>query len=135
MPQINPKIIAVVLFVLIPIGISTIFYRGPGQEWMLSYAGDILYTMFFFFLLILIWPKWHPLISAGIAFCFSTAIEFTQLISTPFLESIRSYFLGRTLIGTGFSPVDILYYFLGSILGLLLLRFLSGFATKKVWYN
>lgn len=128
-------IILIVLVVLIPIGLGTKFYHGPGQEWVYEYAGDILYTMFFFFLLRLIWLWSNPIGLAVAAFCFSTTIEFTQLISTPFLETIRSTFLGRTFIGTGFTPVDIVYYLLGSTLGLIILRILEKDSAKESTHN
>jgi len=109
-----------VLFVLTPLGFYTKFYHGPGEDWAHSYAGDILYPMFWFFMLAFLRPKLSPYTNAAIIFLFSTAVEFTQLLSNPFLECIRSGFLGRTLIGTGFVAMDILYYAIGCVLAVLL---------------
>ena len=88
---------------------------------MHDYAGDILYTMFLFFLLRSIWLRTDAKILSLAAFVFSTVVEFTQLLNAPVLETIRSSFIGRTLIGNGFNLFDILYYFIGSLLGLVLM--------------
>lgn len=127
------KISLVVLLALIPIGISTKFYYGPERDWVHDYAGDIIYTMFFFFLFHLIWNRTNTIILAGAAFGFSTVVEFTQLIDTNFLKVIRSTFLGRTLVGTGFTTTDILYYLLGSVLGWIML-FAIDTLHKKHYY-
>jgi len=86
--------------------------------------GDILYPMFWFFLVLFFRPQFSSLKLASTVFIFSTAIEFTQLLSSPLLTQIRSTFIGRTLIGTGFAPVDIFYYFIGCVLAVGLYRVL-----------
>jgi len=87
---------------------------------MHDYAGDVLYAMFFFFLFRLIWFRTDAKILAWTAFVFSTIVEITQLIKIPVLETVRGFFIGRTLIGNGFNFFDILYYFIGSLVGFLL---------------
>ncbi len=109
-----------VLLVLTPLGFYSKFYQGPGKEWAHSYAGDILYPMFWFFVLAFFWPKLSPYTNAVIIFLVTTAIEFSQLLSYPFLECIRRSFLGRTLIGTGFVVADIFYYLIGCLFAVLL---------------
>ncbi len=116
-----------ILLILVPLGFSTKFYSGPGQNWIGNYAGDIFYPMFWFFLVLFFWPQISPLKLASAVFLFSTAIEFTQLLSNPMLTKIRSTFIGRTLIGTGFAPLDILYYLIGCALALGLHRALYLF--------
>ncbi len=106
----------IILILLIPIGLGTKFYTGPLQDWVHAYAGDIFYPMFWYFLFIFFLPRMNPLIAALVIFSFCTAIEFTQLLSSPLLESIRSHFLGRTLIGVQFVAMDILYYGIGCVL-------------------
>ena len=74
--------------------------------------------MFFFFLVLLFFPKLNPFILASANFAFDTAIEFTQLSKAPFLTKIRENFIGRTIIGEGFEDKDIFYYLLGNLLAL-----------------
>jgi hypothetical protein len=55
-------------------------------------------------------------------FIVTCILEFLQLWHPPFLEWIRNYFLGRTIIGNSFSKSDFLYYFFGLIGSLFLLN-------------
>ncbi|NIA29087.1 MAG: DUF2809 domain-containing protein [Actinobacteria bacterium] len=113
-----------ILLILVPIGFSTKFIGGA---WVHNYMGDIFYPMFWFFLILFFYPQFPPVKLASTVFVFSTAIEFTQLLSSPLLTQIRSTFIGRTLIGTGFVPVDIFYYFIGCIFAICLHRILYLF--------
>ncbi|MBN1481983.1 DUF2809 domain-containing protein [candidate division KSB1 bacterium] len=117
---VNQLFIILTLFFLIPLGLATKFYHGPAKNWVTLYAGDIFYPMFWFFLGMLLFPAAHPLKMSLIVWLFSTAIEFTQLYDAPLLTALRRSFVGRTLVGTSFVPLDILYYFIGCLLALLL---------------
>lgn len=44
-------------------------------------------------------------------------LEFLQLWHPPFLELIRSYLIGRLLIGTSFSWWDFPHYLVGCLIG------------------
>jgi len=112
--------IFITLFLLVPIGLGTKFYHGPGHLWVLLYAGDIFYPMFWFFLGMLLLPRVHPIKMSSAVFLFSTAVEFTQLSNAALLVWLRQSFLGRTLIGTSFVWMDIAYYFIGCVLAVLL---------------
>ena len=110
------------LLVLVPLGLGTKFYHGPGFMWVQLFAGDILYPMFWFVLGMLLFPRTHPLVMSLLVFLFSTAIEFTQLLHSPFLAFLRRSFIGRTLVGTSFVWADIFYYLIGCLLAILLYR-------------
>jgi len=118
-----------VVLLLTPIGFYTKFYHGPGYNWVNSYAGDIFYPMFWFFVLIFLKPRMSPVKAAVIIFIFSTVIEFSQLLSFPLLEFARSSFVGRTVFGVRFVAADMLYYAVGCLLavGLYNLLHLFGF--------
>lgn len=111
---------AAAVVIITPIGFATKFYHGFGEEWVHLYAGDILYPMFWYFVVMAIVPRLNPFLLAGLNLTFDVLGEFSQLISTPFLESIRGNFIGRTLIGTGFDANDFIYYVMGNILAVLL---------------
>ena len=49
-------------------------------------------------------------------------LEFLQLWHPPLLEWLRSFFIGRTILGSYFDWSDFPYYFIGSALGWLWLR-------------
>jgi hypothetical protein len=105
----------ITLLFLIPIGLATKFYHGPGHLWVMMYAGDIFYPMFWFFLGMLILPRVHPMKMSLAVFLFCTAVEFTQLLNGPLLLWLRQSFIGRTLVGVSFVWMDIVYYAAGCV--------------------
>ncbi len=122
------RLIALVIVILLtPIGFYTKFYRGPGYNWVNSYTGDILYSMFWFFVLVFLRPRISAIKAAIIILIFSTVIEFSQLLSFPMLEKARDSFIGRTIFGVHFVPVDIIYYGIGCLLALGLCKTLNFF--------
>ena len=52
-------------------------------------------------------------------------IEFLQLWHPEFLESIRRYFIGRTILGTTFAWIDFIHYCIGFLLSVGLLNHLN----------
>ncbi|MBU1162313.1 MAG: DUF2809 domain-containing protein [Proteobacteria bacterium] len=50
-------------------------------------------------------------------FLITCGLEFLQLWHPWFLENIRSYFLGRALIGTTFAWWDFPHYAIGCVIG------------------
>ncbi len=112
-PSPLPRLITV-LILLIPLGFATKLYRGPGEEWVHAYAGALCYELFWIFLLKAFFrPVPVTWLAVGV-FLATSALEFLQLSRHPWLEWIRSFFLGRALIGDGFDPWDFLYYAVGS---------------------
>ncbi len=109
--------IFLMLCLLVPLGLGTKFYNGPFEGWVHSFAGDIFYPMFWLFLIFFMKPEWPVTPVSGVVFLACTLIEITQLFSTPVLQFLRSSFIGRTLIGTHFIFMDILYYAMGCIFG------------------
>jgi hypothetical protein len=105
------------LIVITPLGFATKFYRGPGDWWLNNYAGGMLYEVFWILLVSLVWPKLPLLGVVSGVFLITALLEFLQLWHPPFLKTIRSTFLGRTLIGTSFSGWDFVYYIAGCAIG------------------
>ena len=114
------------IIILIPLGLFSKSYTGIGEQWIHNYAGDILIEIFLCVLLFITLPKKLKKIQLIIiiVIIFTTIIEFSQLIQTPFLNQLRQYFLGRLILGTTFSWLDFPCYILGCILGGIWLRFL-----------
>jgi hypothetical protein len=54
-----------------------------------------------------------------------------QLLDKPFLEIIRSNFIGQTIIGNSFSWSDFPYYIVGSVLGYLIIESLEKYKLQS----
>ncbi|NES87516.1 MAG: DUF2809 domain-containing protein [Moorea sp. SIO2B7] len=126
------------LILVTPLGILSKNYTGIAQEWVHNYAGDILIEIFLCLLLFIFISRKNAIPKIVlIVFLFSAVIEFTQLIKTPFLNQMRSYFLGRLILGTTFAWEDFPYYILGCILGwgwlIMLEKIASNYSQKN--YN
>ena len=99
--------------------------------WFNDYAGGILYEVFWCLVLIFVWPSASAL---GIALwvlgvtCF---LEFLQLWHPPFLELVRSTFVGCTLIGTSFTWWDFPYYIIGCGIGWSWIVLLRSWARRR----
>ncbi len=95
---------------LIPLGFATKWYQGPGEAWVQAYAGAVCYVLFWIFLLKAL-VRSLPIVglAAGV-FVLTSLLEVLQLSRHPWLEWVRSFFLGRALIGDGFDPWDFLAY-------------------------
>lgn len=115
-------ILLLVLCLVIPLGLYTKVYNGPGWIWSVNYGGGIFYELFFCILAALIVPSAGAVRIGIIVFSATAALEFLQLWHPPFLEAVRSLWLGRTLIGTTFSLLDFPHYAAGCFLGVLLIR-------------
>jgi glycopeptide antibiotics resistance protein len=107
----------IIVLLLVPLGIYTKFYHGPGEGFVHAYLGGILYVIFFIFLASLVFPKNRALKISLIVFVVTCALEFTQLIQTPGLNELREYFLVHALIGSGYTTYDLFFYVLGGIIG------------------
>ena len=112
------------IVILIPIGFYTKFYSGLCSSWVNDSLGGVLYVIFWALLLSLFLPKIHPLKVSIIVFTVTCILEFLQLWHPAFLESVRNNFIGQTLIGTSFSRLDFLHYFIGFLVSLVVLKYL-----------
>ena len=87
-----------------------------GHGWVRIYLGDVLVVMLIYTLIRTIFPykirHWYLLPAAILLFAF--AVEFLQLWGICDRLGITNRFL-RTVIGTGFSKVDLACYLIGII--------------------
>ncbi|MDY7038808.1 MAG: DUF2809 domain-containing protein [Thermodesulfobacteriota bacterium] len=113
------------LLVITPLGFACKFYPGPGHGWFNNYGAGLLYEIFWILLAFLFFPLRK---SANVipicVFVITCILEFLQLWHPPFLEAIRSSFLGSALIGTTFVWWDFPHYVLGCLVGWFWLWFL-----------
>ncbi|MBN2031142.1 DUF2809 domain-containing protein [bacterium] len=122
--------IVISLLVLTPIGFASKFYNGPAAWWFNDYAGGMLYELFWCLVVVLIWPQVSRFKVALWVLGVTSFLEWFQLAHPPFLETIRSTFIGRTLIGTSFSWWDFPYYVVGCFFGWLWIGFLRRSALS-----
>ncbi len=105
------------ILIITPIGFASKFYRGPAAAWVNDSLGGMFYVIFWCLVVFLFFPKSTPWKIATIVLIFTCLLEFLQRWHPPFLEFLRSNFLGATVLGTSFVWSDFLYYFLGSGIG------------------
>jgi hypothetical protein len=119
------KVVLSLLF-LTPIGFASKWYHGPHSMWFNNYFGGMLYEIFWCLVAIFIWPRTSGLKITLWVLGITSFLECLQLWHPPFLEAIRSTFIGRTLIGTSFAWWDFPYYVLGCSLGWLWIRLIKS---------
>lgn len=110
---------------LIPVGFYTKFYSGPLSFWVNTSLGGVFYVMFWSLVIFLVRPTLTPLKISGLVLILTCGLEFLQLWHPKFLDSIRSYFIGRTLLGTTIAWIDFIHYFIGFLLSVCLLNYLK----------
>lgn len=124
---------AAILCALVIFGLSSKAYSGWGANWINSFGGDILYEMFWIWLVGAWKVRWSANRIAIAVFLVTATIEFTQLI--PFPQAWQAQLWWRLLLGTTFSWPDFFYYAIGCILGAISLSWLKhrlGLCPKQL---
>ncbi|MET8542999.1 DUF2809 domain-containing protein [Kitasatospora sp. NPDC004799] len=88
-----------------------------------KYAGDALYTVLLYALLVLAAPRVRPGRAAVLAAALSWAVELFQLTGLPDAWARHST-LARLVLGSTFNPPDLLWYLVGAACAGLLHRVL-----------
>ena len=99
---------------IVPLGFYTKFYTGPETAWVNNSVGGVFYVIFWCLVIFLFYSNTKPIKIVSIVFISTSFLEFAQLWHPKFLEWLRSFFIGRTVLGTTFTYTDFLYYFIGS---------------------
>jgi hypothetical protein len=120
----NRQRLLALLFIIIitPLGFYTKFYDGAGSRWVSDSLGGLLYVVFWCLVIFFVFPKSRPLLVASAVFLVTCLLEFLQLWRPPFLEFLRSFFIGRTILGSSFNWLDFPYYLGGSVVGYIILK-------------
>jgi len=117
------------ILIITPIGFFCKFYRGPAAHWVNDSLGGLFYEIFWCLVLFLFFVKSKPWLIALIVLFATCLLEFLQLWHPQFLEILRRYFIGAMILGTSFTWTDFPYYFFGSGIGWLWMRWLKN----KTW--
>ena len=102
---------------LAPLGLYTKVYAGPAAAWVNHSLGGVFYVLFWRLLVFWLQPRVKPWRIALAVLAVTCLLEFLQLWHPPFLEWLRSFWIGQILLGTTFAGSDFPYYFLGAGLG------------------
>jgi Protein of unknown function (DUF2809) len=97
-------------------------YRGPAYHWVNDSLGGVFYCILWCLVVGLLLPSVRAGLIAAAVLIVTCILEFMQLWHPPFLEYLRSFYLGRTILGSYFDWSDFPYYFAGSALGWLWLH-------------
>ena len=125
------KITLVFLIIITILGFISKYYQGPYSYWLNNNVAGLFYEIFWILLFFLIFIPADSINKIPvIVFIITVLLELIQLCHLPFLEKIRSCFIGRTLIGSTFSFVDIIHYFFGCLIGWLVLKFILQKTNK-----
>lgn len=110
------------LLIIVPLGFSTKFYSGYGQSWVRDSLGGVFYEIFWCLVVYLFWRRLRIGAIVAMVLVVTFCLEFLQLWHPPFLECLRNFFIGKTVLGTRFSWSDFPYYFIGCGIGWLWLK-------------
>jgi hypothetical protein len=114
------------LLIVVPLGFYSKFYAGPAAQWVNDSLSGVWYEIFWCLLVFLFLPEGKAWLIATVVLLATCALEWLQLWHPPFLEYLRSSFIGRTVLGTSFAWSDFPYYVLGCWIGWLWMRWLQS---------
>ena len=105
------------ILIVVPLGLLTKVYLGPGYDWVNHSLGGVFYEIFFCLIAAIIFPAARPWKIAGGIFLMTAVLELLQLYHPPWLTVLRTFWIGHLLLGNSFSAWDFPYYLLGCLLG------------------
>lgn len=121
----NNPLKIIILILLVIFGVATKFYHGVAGGFVNKSLGGVVYVIFWIVFFSLWLPGVRAFKIAAWVFIATCLIEVTQLSDASFLEKLREYFVFRTLIGTSFNLLDMLFYLAGALLGYGMLVYLD----------
>ncbi len=114
---IRKRVIFSLLFVT-PLGFLFKFYSGPAHWWFNNYGAGLLYEVFWILVVFFFFPNKKTVNTIPVwVLAITCVLEVLQLWHPWFLEKIRSFFLGKALIGTTFTWWDFPHYVIGRLIG------------------
>jgi hypothetical protein len=112
------------------IGLGLFVHLALPDGFATDAAGDILYAVCIYLLVVALAPRWWPPLAAAVAFGWCAAIELLQLTGLP--EAWGAAFPPAMLVlGTVFSPSDLAMYALGILACLAVDAAVGGLARSR----
>jgi hypothetical protein len=116
-------VLSISIVVVVLLGFySKLGYHGPAEHWVHDSFAAVFYEILWCLVITLLLPRARPAAIAIAVLIATCILEFMQLWHPPLLEWLRSFFLGRAILGSTFDWWDFPYYFLGSAAGWVWLR-------------
>ncbi|HUR36615.1 MAG TPA: DUF2809 domain-containing protein [Terriglobales bacterium] len=112
--------------VVVVLGLASRKFAGALPAFVGDYAGDTLWGLLVFLLIVMVFPKWSAqrIFVSTVGFAF--AIELSQLYHAPWIDHVRDTTLGGLVLGYGFLWSDLVCYVAGAAAGYGLDKRLSG---------
>ncbi|MEV1290474.1 DUF2809 domain-containing protein [Micromonospora sp. NPDC049679] len=90
--------------------------RAVTEGAVAEYAGDALYTVLVYTLVVLVAPRIRPVTAACVALAISCGVELLQLTGVP-AELSRRTVVARLVLGSTFNAPDLFWYAVGAAFG------------------
>lgn len=120
------NLILISIFLVVPLGLYSKYYQGIGSTWVNDYGAAIWYEVFWCLFAFYFFSGKQAIKSIPIyVFIITCLLEILQLWNPPILALMRSYLLGKLLLGTTFSWWDFPHYVIGCLLGWLWLEMID----------
>jgi hypothetical protein len=103
-------------------GIGVHFHGAPLGYTVRDVLGDALWGMMIYWWVAALAPAAPMRVRAGVAFAICVAVELTQLVSFPLLDTLRHTMFGHMILGSGFDVRDFLAYAAGVVVAFVLER-------------
>lgn len=103
-------------------GIGVHFHGAPMGYVVRDMIGDALWAMMMYWVISALAPDARIRVRAGVAFAICVAVELSQLIAFPLLDSLRHTMLGHLMLGSGFDARDFVAYAAGVVIAVMLER-------------
>jgi hypothetical protein len=116
--------------ILVPVGLYSKFYIGPGAWWVNNSLVGVWYVVFWCLVGTFFFENAKARLTVAVVLIVTCIVEFLQLWHPSFLEWLRRFFIGRVVLGTGFTWTDFPYYFIGALLGWFWMRRLPNSRTR-----
>jgi len=96
----------------------------PTNSFVYQFVGDMLWASMIYFGFSILNYKTYPSKIALYSICFCFFIEFSQLLKFEWLNTLRSFTLGKLILGQGFLFNDLLCYCIGVLFAFLINLFI-----------
>jgi hypothetical protein len=114
-------VLLLVLTVLVVAGAWLRFYAPIGPDWR-DYSGGVTYVVFWILAYAFIRPSTSAVRVSLAVLLITCCLEFLQLWHPAWLEAIRRTLPGRLVLGTTFEWLDFPPYFVGAVIGFIVMR-------------
>jgi hypothetical protein len=110
--------------VVVALGLAFKFYQGPLANFVNNVGpASVAYEVLWMLLAFAVIPRKELILRIAVVVCVITCgLEFLQLWHPRWLETLRSTFLGKLILGTSFSWLDFPAYPVGCFFGYAILH-------------